>query len=165
MDERDEPARAREPGPKDVARIGRALNEAGAKYVLIGGLAMNAHGFRRTTQDVDLLVEDTAENMQRVKQALGVLADNAVSEVRDTDVREYVVVRVADEVVVDLMGRACGVTYQDAARDAEEIEIEGVPIRVASKKTLIRTKNTYRATDISDRQVLEQLIADRGRSR
>lgn len=48
--------------------------------------------------------------MARVKHALAVLADNAAAEIADEDVREYVVVCVADEVVVDLMGRACGIS-------------------------------------------------------
>jgi hypothetical protein len=42
----------------------------------------------------------------RVKLALAVLADNAASEVAEDDVQRHAVVRVADEVIVDLMGRA-----------------------------------------------------------
>jgi hypothetical protein len=46
-----------------------------------------------------------------------VLTDNAAAEVADEDVKRHVVVRVADEVVVDLMGRGCGLSYEDAALD------------------------------------------------
>jgi hypothetical protein len=52
------------------------------------------------------------DNVARVKRALSVLADNAAADVADTDVREYVVVRIADEVIVDLMGRACGLSLR-----------------------------------------------------
>ena len=62
-----------------------------------------------------------------MKQALSVLADNAAADVRDTDLREHVVVRVADEVIVDLMGKACGLTYAEVAPDAERRVLDDVP--------------------------------------
>lgn len=80
------------------------------------------------------------DNVARVKRALSVLADNAAADVADTDVREYVVVRIADEVIVDLMGRACGLSYADVISDAETRELGGATIRVASPSTLIRTE-------------------------
>jgi hypothetical protein len=53
----------------------------------------------------------------RVKRALRILEDHPVDEVADTDVARYAVVRVADEIVVDLMALACGINYSDAAKD------------------------------------------------
>jgi len=44
----------RAPEPEDLARICRALNEAGARYVLIGGFAVLAHGAGRFTKAIDL---------------------------------------------------------------------------------------------------------------
>jgi len=72
-----------------------------------------------------------------------------------------VVVRVADEVVVDLMGRACGISYAEAVRDAETLEREGVLIKVASPATLIRTKDTHRPQDALDRAFLEGVLRER----
>lgn len=158
MDAGDDGQYVRVPEAADVARIGRALNAAGARYLLIGGFAVIAHGLGRPTKDIDLLVDDSPDNVARVKQGLAVLADNAAQEIDDEDVRRYTVVRVADEVLVDLMGRACGITLSEAERDAETVEIEGVPIPVASKLTLIRTKNTARPSDRSDVAYLEALI-------
>ena len=107
MDDRDDAALSRAPEPEDVARVCRALNEAGARYVLIGGFAVIAHGAGRFTKDLDILVDDAADNVARIRQALSILPDNAVADVADSDVRSYQVVRVVDEIVVDLMGRAC----------------------------------------------------------
>jgi predicted nucleotidyltransferase len=108
----DDSTYARAPEPDDVVRICRSLNAAGARYVLIGGFAVIAHGDTRFTKDIDLLIDDSPENVAQVKRGLAVLADNAAADVKATDVRDYVVVRVADEVVVDLMGKACGLTYE-----------------------------------------------------
>ena len=163
MAEYDDPPYARAPEPADLARICRALTDAGARYVLIGGFAMVAHGAARFTKDIDLLVDDAPDNVELVKRALSVLADNAAADVADTDVRDFVVVRIADEVIVDLMGRACGLSYADAIADAEEREFGGATIRVASPATLIRTKNTNRPQDAIDRGFLEGVIRDRTR--
>jgi hypothetical protein len=163
VDDEGDDRSARAPEPEDVIRICRALNESGARYLLIGGFAVIAHGAGRFTKDIDLLVEDGPENVARVKRALSVLADNAAAEVADDDVRRHVVVRVADEVVVDLMGRACGVSYAEAARDAETLERDGVRIPVASPSTLIRTKETRRPQDAIDRAFLEGVLRERAR--
>jgi nucleotidyltransferase AbiEii toxin of type IV toxin-antitoxin system len=162
VDERDDAAHARAPEPEDLVRICRALNEAGASYVLIGGFAVVAHGASRFTKDIDFLIDDDPGNVARVKRALGVLADNAAADVADTDIQAYTVVRIADEVLIDLMGRACGLTYADVAADAETRTIDGVPIPVASPAALIRTKNTYRPQDAMDRRFLEDLLRTRG---
>lgn len=161
MAERDDPSYSRAPEPADLARICRALNDAGARYVLIGGFAVIAHGATRFTKDIDLLVDDAPENVARVKQALSILADNAAAEVADSDVRQHVVVRIADEVLIDLMGRACGLSYADVAADAEQRLVEGTAIPVASPAALIRTKNTYRPQDAIDRGFLESVLRDR----
>lgn len=161
MDDRDDPEYARAPEPDDLARICRALNDAGARYVLIGGFALVAHGAARFTKDIDLLIDDSPDNVARVKRGLSILSDNAAADVRDTDIREHVVVRVADEIIVDLMGRACGLAYADVAADAEHREIDGVLIPVASPASLIRTKDTYRPQDAIDRRFLETLLRNR----
>lgn len=158
MADPDDDAYVRVPAVADVARICRALNDAGALYLLIGGFAVIAHGAGRTTKDIDFLVDDSPENVGRIKQALAILADKAALDLRDEDVRDYTVVRVADEVMVDLLGRACGLSYADASADAEVVELEGVAVPVASKATLIRTKDTIRPSDAADCQFLEALI-------
>ncbi|MBI2217591.1 MAG: nucleotidyltransferase [Candidatus Rokubacteria bacterium] len=165
MDAANDRPYARAPQVEDLVRICRSLNESGARYVLIGGFAVIAHGGARTTRDIDLLVDDSPGNIARVKSALRVLTDRAADEVADDDVRRYAVVRVADEVIVDLMGRACGLTYSDVMQDAGAMEVGGVLIPVASKRALIRTKETVRPSDLADRQFLQSLIDEEERDR
>lgn len=57
-------------GPLDPVRIFEALEHHGVEYLTIGGVAVNAHGHLRNTRDVDVLIEWTAENMQRLAAAL-----------------------------------------------------------------------------------------------
>ena len=163
MDDQDAAAYARAPEPEDLVRICHALNTAGARYVLIGGFAVLAHGASRFTKDIDFLVDDAPENIARVKQGLAILADNAAIEVADTDVRDYTVVRVIDEVIVDLLGRACGLSYADVAADMEWHDMAGVRVPVASPTALVRTKDTFRPQDAIDRSFLQHVIEQRRR--
>lgn len=119
---------------------------------------MIVHGAARFTKDLDLLVDDSPDNIARVKRGLAILADNAAAGVADRDIRDHVVVRVADEIVVGLMGKACGVSYADAIADADHVELGGLSVPVASPATLIRMKNTSRPQDQIDREYLESLI-------
>ena len=161
MDDQDDDLGARAPEPDDVVRLCRALNEAGARYLLIGGFAVVAHGAGRFTKDVDLLVDDAPENVARVKRGLSVLPDNAAAQVADDEVQRHVVVRVADEIGGG--PDACGLSYAEAAQDAEVLERSGVRIPVASPATLIRTKDTRRPQDALDRAFLEGVLRERAR--
>jgi predicted nucleotidyltransferase len=155
---------SREPQIEDLLRICRALNNSGARYVLIGGFAVIVHGGARTTKDIDLLVDSSPDNVVKIKQALRILADRAVDEVAETDVAAYTVVRVADEVVIDLMAKACEIDYNEAAKDVYHLTIDDVVIPVASPSTLVRTKRTMRPSDAADRHYLEELLrAERGK--
>src|SRR6478752_819662 len=98
---------SRIPLVEDLVQICGALNAQGAKYLVVGGFAVIQHGFLRTTGHIDLLIEESLENQAKVRFALEVLPDKAVRELGNDDLRNYVVVRVCDEVVVDLMIRAC----------------------------------------------------------
>src|SRR6267154_2177320 len=117
------PLEPRFPTLDDLLFLCQCLNEAGAKYLVIGGWAVIQHGFGRTTSDVDLLVDASPENFQRIKAAMLKLPDGAIREVQPNDLDEFVVVRVGDEFVVDLMKRSCGVEYSEASREIEWIKV------------------------------------------
>jgi hypothetical protein len=159
MDDSDDRAYSRAPELEDVVRLCRALNEAGVKYVLIGGFAVVIHGFVRATKDIDLLVDASEDNVRAIKRAMSSLPDNAAAELNDDDVARYGVVRVADEFVVDLLARACGLRYEDAVgAGIDQVVVEGVSIPVASKLFLIRTKDTVRDHDKVDVSYLRMRI-------
>lgn len=150
----------RDPESGDLLRICASLNKAGARYVVIGGMAMVLHGFNRGTEDIDLLVDRTVENVARLREALSILPDNAVEQVRDSDIESYEVVRVADEVVVDLMGSACGIDFAAAEAEIDWREIEGIKIPFASPSLLFKTKQTVREKDELDSHYLKRLLAN-----
>ena len=154
----------RTPEEDDLVKLCASLNAHGARYLVVGGMAMNQQGLLRATEDIDLLLDKSRENQAKVRKALEVLPDKAVREVSENDLDEYTVVRVADEIVVDLMLSACGVGYDDAVTEIESVVIQGVTIPFASAELLLRTKQTYRDKDIPDRIFLEQKLRARRNS-
>jgi hypothetical protein len=50
-----------------------ALDEAGVRYLVAGGLAVNAHGYLRFTKDVDFIVQLVPDNIERAFTALATL--------------------------------------------------------------------------------------------
>jgi class 3 adenylate cyclase len=161
MDDAADRGYSRAPELEDLVAICRSLNKEGVRYLLIGGFAVILHGLVRTTKDIDLLIDPSEENIRRLKRALGTLPDNAVALIADDDVRKYRVVRVADEVVVDLMAEACGITYEEAlAAGVEHRQLSDVTIPIAKKEVLIRMKDTIRDSDKSDVGFLRGLIEE-----
>ena len=66
---------------RSVEAIVRSLNEVGANYLIVGGLAVNAHGFVRLTQDVDIVLQLVPENaVKGVRALLGIGYQMAIPE-------------------------------------------------------------------------------------
>lgn len=134
-----------------LLRVCALLNEAGAKYLICGAQACILHGLVRTTEDVDILVEATEENCQRVIDGLARMQDGAARELTPKDILENVVVKVADEVEVDVSTRAWKVSYGDAAPGAKQVVVKGVTIPYLGMDALLASKETYREQDAIDR--------------
>ena len=162
MDDSPNGRYSRAPELEDLAELCRQLNAAGARYLLIGGFAVILHGFVRSTKDIDLLVDPSSENIRAIKQALSNLPDNAAAEIADDEVSRYTVVRIADEIVIDLMAKACGIDFDEAERsgDFETTNIQGIPVPVAGKRLLLRMKDTVRPSDAMDSNYLRAALEE-----
>ena len=138
--------------------LGR-FGEEGVEYVLVGGQAVRLNGFLRATEDIDVLVRPTRENGERIKRALSFLDS---SRELDPSWFEQVAgeienIRVADDLIVDLLFSANGETYVSMQPFAREVVVDGVPIRVLNIDGLLRTKTNVREKDILDRRMLERI--------
>ena len=154
---------SREPTLEDLRDLCRALNDRGARYVVIGGFAIRAAGYNRNTMDVDLIVAADQDNEARVFDALATLPDNAARDLQPGELQQYTVIRVADEILVDLMRVAGGIDYAEAASDVVVHDVDGVSIPFASPRLLWRMKAvTHREKDAGDLVFLRHWFAERG---
>lgn len=88
---------------------------------------------------------------------MAILPVNAIDLIADDEVEIYGVVRIADEIVVDLMRSACGIGYDETKGRIDLMSVEAVPIPVATRSLLIATKQTLRPSDAADVQFLKAL--------
>lgn len=158
------PLEPRPPTLQDLLLLCRSLNKAGAKYIVIGGWAVIQHGFDRTTSDIDLLVEDSPENFPKLQEGMLALPDGAIRDVAPDDLEKYVVVRVGDEFVIDLLKRSCGIEYAEASKFILPVQIGDVAIPFANLELLWKTKQTVREKDQLDRTFLAELLRKSGKT-
>lgn len=157
--ENEIPDPERLPTQADLLRLCRELNALGARYLVLGGFAIIHYGMIRATEDIDLLIEGSPENQQLVRKALATLPNQAILELGENeDMRNYGVIRVGDEITVDIMLAACGIGYEEASKQIQMVQINGVPVPFATPELLWRTKQTVREKDIPDRLFLRELL-------
>jgi hypothetical protein len=146
----------------EIIRVLRAFEVSGLEYVLIGASAMGFHGVVRATEDLDLVIRATSENVERLRRALRVAYedDPNIDEISSADLLgEYPAIRYyppTGDVYFDVITR-----LGDAARfetvDAEIMEIAGTRVSVATPAALYRLKKgTVRAIDHQDAAALRQ---------
>ena len=140
-----------------VARVCSLLNTHEAKYVVVGATAMQLWGTTRATRDVDILIEPTLENAERVLEALPHLTVGVATQWLAEEIVKRPVTILGDMPRVDILTVAWSVHYRHAAPRAVVFEVEGVRIPTASLEDLIASKRTDRLQDAADIEVLEEI--------
>ena len=128
--------------------------------MLIGDQAVRLNGYLRATEDIDVLVKATRVNGEKIIRALSFLDSSRQLEAQwfASDPNGNVEnVRVADDLLIDLLLAANGQTYESVQPHVREIEIEGTPVRVLNIDGLMKTKTDYREKDVLDKQVLTRI--------
>lgn len=154
--EKGAPPRATRP-ELTAARVCRALNAAGARYLVIGGIACILHGYVRATTDLDVLIERTTDNAERV---LAGLANSGYGFAREWTAQQLVarpITVIGDDPAVDVFTVAWTVRYENAVGQSSSVEVEGVTIPLIGLVDLIATKRTGRLQDAADIEVLEEI--------
>ena len=139
------------------------LRDEQVEYVLVGGQAVRLNGYLRATEDVDLLIKPTRANGERIIRAMSFLdaSRELVPEwFEPTGDGSVENIRVADDLLVDLLFAANGETYDSIQPFVRELLIEGTPIRVLNIDGLLRTKTDYREKDLLDKRVLQGIKDD-----
>ena len=149
---------------EDVKRLARYLDEAGAEYALIGGYGLAANGLVRMTEDIDILVDPSADNSRRWIVALSRLPDGAARELAaDPDVfakQKSYAIRVNDEITVDVLPSAAGVSWEALREYIQDVMLDGVRVRVLSLEGLLKTKSGARPKDQIDAAAITRALAE-----
>jgi hypothetical protein len=149
--------------PLDLSRLLETLAHHGVDYVVIGGVAVQVHGHRRTTMDLDLAPDPAPENLRRLAAALDDLEarplDPALegAEVSVTDPERLALAPVVPLLItrhgqVHVLKEPKGSRAFGQLRDAAlVVELDGVEVPIASLDDLIRMKRAAgRPQDLED---------------
>lgn len=139
----------------------RALNREGVEYVVVGAVALGLHGLARATEDVDLFVRPTLDNVAGLKRALSAVWPDPEIETIDASqlAGEYPVVRYGPPdgaFTLDILARL-GERFAFDDIEAGVVELEGEPVRVATPRMLyVMKRDTVRPLDRADAAALRR---------
>lgn len=146
----------------ELLRALRAFEGQGLEYILIGATAMGFHGVIRATEDVDLMIRATPENVDRLRRALQAVYpdDPNVEDIRAEDLLgDYPAVRyypLKGEIFFDILTRL-GDTASYETIESQVHEVEGVRVRLITPRALYRLKkDSARPLDRRDAAALRE---------
>lgn len=140
-----------------LAEVCVLLNAEDARYLVVGATAMQLWGTTRATRDIDILIDPTLGNAERVLRALRQLPFGVASEHTAAELVSRVVTMIGDTPNVDVLTRAWNLQWADAERAVAVFTVDGVPVPTLSLDNLIESKRTGRLQDDADIQLLEEL--------
>ena len=135
-----------------------ALSAAGVEFLVVGAYALAAHGLPRATGDIDFWVRPTANNADRVLEALREFGAPLHDLSREDLARPGTVFQIGvPPRRIDLLTAIDGVEFEAAWRNRATREVDGFSIPVLAKQDLLRNKRaTKRPKDLLDAEWLER---------
>jgi hypothetical protein len=153
----------------------RALNDAGVRYVIVGGVAVVLHGHVRLTTDLDLIVDlQPGEARKAIEVLVGLglrprapvnptdFADPSIREswIREKDMRVFTMTDRAGRREVDLFVET-PIPFEDLWSRSVEVRLTDTTVRIAAIPDLIRLKRMAgRPVDRDDIEILEAILRE-----
>jgi hypothetical protein len=159
----------------DPRQIFRVLAEHGVDYVVVGGFAVQTHGFVRATVDLDIVPRPDLANLSRLGEALASMGARVFRSSRPVNVadphllsRASLVPLMTDHGRLDLLNVAStaglSADYEAIRARALQVELDGKELRVVGLDDLIRMKRAAgRDQDLADIRALTALDEDLAR--
>ena len=134
----------------------RSFQRNDVRYVVIGGIAAVLHGVPRATFDLDILIEATQENAQRLLDALAEAGLGTAILTSAEDIVAHELTIFNDYVRIDVQTSTPGLEFEKAWTNREVMEYAGQQFYVVSKEDLLRSKRAAgRDVDLADVRLLE----------
>jgi len=137
-----------------------ALNHYQVEYILVGGYSVILHGYSRTTGDLDIWVNKTKDNYDRIKKAFH-LFGLPLFEMTENNFLENARFNVftfgRPPVSIDIMTEVKGLNFEDTYKDARIVDVENLPVRLIHYNHLIKAKKSSgRSKDLDDLENLSE---------
>lgn len=134
----------------------RSFQRHEVRYVVLGGVASVLYGVPRVTFDLDVLIEPTVENAERLLAALLEAGFDTAAMTDAQDVVAHEITVFNDRVRIDVQTRRPGIRFKDAWSRRKVVTYEGQDFFIVSRDDLIASKRAAgRQIDLEDVRLLE----------
>jgi hypothetical protein len=141
----------------------RALNQFDVEYIMVGGVAVNLHGYSRVTKDIDVWVKDSKENRKKLGLALGKFGYEGLNMVDFQFVPGWANFYIGSGVLLDILIEMKGLenySFDQCKALATIADIENVQVPFLHINQLIANKKAVnRFKDQIDVMELEKIKA------
>jgi predicted nucleotidyltransferase len=146
----------------DILDLWKSLHDNEVRYLTIGGFAVNFYGYNRTTGDIDILIEDTLGNRQKLRKTLTEIGIGDFPQIESTQlIPGWTDFTLGPGLRLDVMTSVKGLdknSFDELYQTSEITHIRTIPVRFIDFKHLIITKKaTNRPKDQLDIDELEKI--------
>ena len=142
------------------------LNVHEVKYLIIGGYAVNFHGYPRYTKDIDFWLWMNKNNIQNLLEALKMFGFGSLGLKPEDFLSPENIIQLGYEPNrIDILMDLEGVDFEKCYRRKTEIELDGIKTNFLSLQDLIKVKKTTgRLQDLADAEQLEKILAKKNKN-
>jgi hypothetical protein len=152
---------------EDLLAFWRALNKREVRYIMVGGVATNLNGYQRTTEDIDIWLDDNLANREQFRVAFREYSGTDISDIANIQfIPGWVNFRLNNGFILDILVTMKGLedfSFDDCLRQANMADIEDVRIPflhinhlIANKKAVNRPKDQLDVMSLEDLKKLEK---------
>lgn len=137
--------------PTDFKEFIELLNKNNVKYLVIGGYAVVYHGYVRSTNNIDIWVDISKENIKKLLIALEEFGFSS-SNFKEEDFSPNQIIQLGHPPNrIDLITTPAGVDFETCYKTKEQTTIDNVNISIIDLTNLIKTKKaSNRTRDLAD---------------
>ncbi len=145
---------------KDFREFLKLLNENGVKYLVVGGYAVNFHGYPRYTKDIDFWVWPDHENIERLLVALHGFGFGALGLGVEDFANPANIIQLGYEPYrIDLMTEVEGLDFEECYAGREVHQLFEVKVDFINLPKLIDAKRiANRLQDLADAEQLDKIL-------
>ena len=144
---------------KDFREFIELLNEHKVQYLVIGGYAVNFHGYPRYTKDIDFWLWMTKPNIKKLIEAIKEFGFGELNlEIEDFMTTDNIIQLGYEPYRIDLLVDVEGIDFEECYERRIKAELDGTEVKFLSLQDLIRAKRAAgRLQDLADAEQLEKL--------
>ena len=148
---------------KDFEDFVALLNSYGVDYLVVGGYALAFHGKPRHTGDLDIWIDISDENANKMVRVLAEFGMASLGLLKQDFLTAGVITQIGyPPLRIDILNEIDGVNFIEAYPNRLLIDVDGIPVKYIGLDDLIRNKQVSgRHQDITDVNTLNKLKSEK----